>query len=155
MPQATAKTVAASRVAADSATAVIVVKVLTSVACPFSTRYVALTGLVALVAAGMLVLAPHTVMVRRGKFLFCRYLRRIGGIPNIPQAWLRRTFRRSDRCSNTQRGRVFGDDRFQHRGSLRSCRKVWPLWPAKHDLALSHGGNTKCIWMDRLRQNLV
>jgi hypothetical protein len=43
--------------AADSATAVIVATVLASGACRFSTRYVALTGLVALVAAGMLILA--------------------------------------------------------------------------------------------------
>ncbi len=44
-------------VGADSATAVIVAAALVSLAVPSSTRYVALTGLVALVAGGMLLLA--------------------------------------------------------------------------------------------------
>jgi SulP family sulfate permease len=44
-------------VGADSATAVIVAAALVSLAVPSSSRYVALTGLVALVAAGMLLLA--------------------------------------------------------------------------------------------------
>ena len=43
-------------VGADSATAVIVAAALVSLAVPSSTRYVALTGLVALVAGGMLLL---------------------------------------------------------------------------------------------------
>jgi len=63
-------------------------------------------------------LLPQLPFDRRGKFLFCRCLRRIGGVQNIPPACLRRTFRRSDGCWKTQRGSSFWRWSFPALGKL-------------------------------------
>jgi sulfate permease, SulP family len=73
-------------VGADSATAVIVAAALGSLAVPSSTRYVALTGLVALVAGGMLLLARLLRLGFLADFLSRTVL--VGFLTGVGVQWL-------------------------------------------------------------------